>query len=190
MDQRYSPILPCPSIVENGLFWHGHLGLETTMNKKQTVTALQISTGALIASLALIGSGCAPGANETRAAAPKSSLGLSATQKSGSGPLARVDDLSNKAHTEIAKGSYATAELDLKEVIRRDPRNPGRYLTLAKLYDLEGRSQDAYDAWTHVVTKAHGFVSTASSDPAVLTHYGELCEKLGHHAKAEEAFSL
>jgi len=125
-------------------------------------------------------------ATEMRSLTPKATFGSNSVD-----PLQqRAVALERQAKAELEAHDYGAAERDYQKAIDTNPRNPFLYRGLATLYDAEGRSKDAYNAWRKVLIGAPGGVSSDQSDPYVLAHFGELSLQMGDKPSAERSFAL
>jgi tetratricopeptide (TPR) repeat protein len=100
-----------------------------------------------------------------------------------------IDILNSRANSEFASKNFTEAERDLKEAMHQDPRNPFQVATLAKVYEAEGRKQDAYELWKVLIWDTSKGFSSIHVDPVQLAHFGELAMALGHRKEATQAFT-
>jgi Tfp pilus assembly protein PilF len=94
------------------------------------------------------------------------------------------------AANELRTHDYVSAERDYKQLIALDPSNPFRYRGLAMTYDAEGKSKEAYQAWTKTLNGSPSGRSSDQTDPYILANYGELCLKNGDEEGAAKAFAV
>ncbi|CAN5390276.1 hypothetical protein BH09PAT4_BH09PAT4_09040 [soil metagenome] len=104
--------------------------------------------------------------------------------------MREVRELSKRGTAALKAGNFSAAEEVFEELIHREPNNPFRYRWLAMAYEGQGRTRDAYAAWTKVLTGTLKGRSTDQSDPYILARYGELCLQVGDRASAEIAFGM
>ncbi len=96
--------------------------------------------------------------------------------------------LMSRAHADLKAKRLSQAEQDYKQIIRLDPHHQFWFSDLARVYELQGRTKDAFDAWSHALAQSPRSWSSLQNDPGVLAHYGELGLLSGRPVKADEAF--
>jgi len=96
-----------------------------------------------------------------------------------------------RSHARGAKeklSDFAEEERILLERIALMPNVPEDRLSLAQVYERDGRTMDALTQWKMVAAPSNRSWSSALQDVRVLTHFGDLAFHVGEYSMATELY--